>query len=137
MLALGAKEIHATVENTHSSYLLWYCQHYKEERELLHLVIILVGYFSALRPDNQAIVQSGHQPSVLQQLCNLPINYFSQPELKRILFPTLLAACHDNEVNTGVLTEEMSLGLLREYVESDEGRENHLVQLATSTSTKK
>ena len=36
-----------------ASYLLWYCQHHKEERELLHLVIILVGYFSALRPDNQ------------------------------------------------------------------------------------
>ena len=40
-----------------ASYLLWYCQHYKEERELLHLVIILVGYFSALRPDNQGTVQ--------------------------------------------------------------------------------
>ena len=82
-------------------------------------------------------MQSGHQPSVLQQLCNLPINYFSQPELKRVLFPTLLAACHDNEVNTGVLTEEMSFSLLREYVESEEGKENHLVQLATSTPAAK
>ena len=41
-----------------ASYLLWYCQHYKEERELLHLVIILVGYFSALRPDNQGTVKA-------------------------------------------------------------------------------
>ena len=85
----------------------------------------------------QAIVQSGHQPSVLQQLCNLPINYFSQPELKRLLFPTLLAACHANEANTGVLTEEMSYGLLREYVDSDEGKGNHLVQLITSAVPEK
>ncbi len=117
-----------------ASYLLWYCQHHKEERELLHLVIILVGYFAALHADNQAIVQSGNQPSVLQQLCNLPINYFSQPELKRVLFPTLLAACHDNEMNTGVLTDEMSFGLLEEYVASYEGKENHLVQLIMSAS---
>lgn len=120
-----------------ASYLLWYCQHYKEEKVLLHLVIILVGYFSARHADNQAIVQSGHQPSVLQQLCNLPINYFSQPELKRLLFPTLLAACHENKVNTGVLTEEMSFGLLEEYFDSDEGKENHLVQLIMAAPSNK
>ncbi len=45
-------------------------------------VIVLVGYFTANHADNQTIVQEGSQPSVLQQLANLPFQYFSQTELK-------------------------------------------------------
>jgi hypothetical protein len=41
-------------------------------------VIILVGFFTANHVDNQGIVQSGSQPSVLQQLANLPFQYFRQ-----------------------------------------------------------
>ena len=47
----------------------------------LNQVIELVGYFKANHPENQAIVQSGSQPSVLQQLANLPFQFFSQAEL--------------------------------------------------------
>lgn len=36
-----------------ASYLLWYCQCHQEEKELLHLAIILVGYFAAKHQDNQ------------------------------------------------------------------------------------
>ena len=111
-----------------ASYLLWYCQHH-EETALMHLVIILVGYFAAGHADNQVIVQSGHQPSVLQQLCNLPFPYFSEPELKKILFPTLIATCHDSAENRGILTEEMSYQMLDDFIKSSQGKDNHLVQL--------
>ena len=50
-----------------ASYLLYYCQHHSQQAKLLNLVITLVGYFTANNPDNQNIVQSGSQPSVLQQ----------------------------------------------------------------------
>ena len=41
-----------------ASYLLYYCQHHNQT-QLLNLVIVLVGYFTANHPDNQVIVQSG------------------------------------------------------------------------------
>ncbi len=75
----------------------------------------------------QSILQSGHQPSVLQQLCSLPFPYFSQPDLRAVLFPTLIAACHDNAENRGILGEEMSYALLEEFMGSEEGKGDHLV----------
>ena len=111
-----------------AAYLLWFCQRH-DERELLHLTIILVGYFAAKHSDNQSIVQSGHQPSILQQLCNLPFRYFSEPDLKAVLFPSLIAACHQNEENLAILAEEMSYELLKQFMESDEGKADKLVQL--------
>ena len=119
------------------SYLLWYCQQHQkadETKDLMHEVIILVGYFAARHVDNQLIVQSGHQPSVLQQLCNLPFPYFSQPKLKAVLFPTLLACCHENKENTGILSQEMSWTLIDEYLKTPDGKGNNLVQLVIGTN---
>ena len=83
-------------------------------------MIILVGYFTANHADNQAIVQAGSHPSVLQQLANLPFQYFSQPHLKNILFPSLLSACHDNPVNMNILTMELSWNLIEDYMATQE-----------------
>jgi len=113
-----------------ASYLLYYCQHHSET-ELLNQVIVLVGYFTANHPDNQSIVQSGSQPSVLQQLASLPFQYFSQTELKAILFPTLLSSCYNCAENSAILSQEMSWQLIDEFVESEEGKGNLLVQLVT------
>ena len=100
----------------------------------MHEAIILVGYFAANHADNQMMVQSGHQPSVLQQLCNLPFPYFSQPNLKEILFPTLLASCHENKENLVILSQEMSWTLIDEYLKTQEGQKNALVQLVLSSN---
>ncbi|XP_036590542.1 S phase cyclin A-associated protein in the endoplasmic reticulum isoform X2 [Trichosurus vulpecula] len=62
------------------SSLLWHCAHHSCE-VLLHEVIICVGYFTVNHPDNQVIVQSGRHPTVLQKLCQLPFQYFSDPRL--------------------------------------------------------
>ncbi|CAN0266276.1 unnamed protein product [Lampetra fluviatilis] len=99
-----------------ASSLLWYCSHHACT-ELLHAVIVCVGYFTVNNADNQTIVQSGRQPTVLQQLCLLPFQYFSEARLRRVLFPTLLSACHRSPVNRSTLQTELSCTLLTAFIQ--------------------
>lgn len=79
--------------------------------------------FTAQRLDSlplcvfQVIVQSGRQPSVLQKLCQLPFQYFSHPRLIRVLFPSLISACYNNQHNKAVLQQEMSCVLLATFIQ--------------------
>lgn len=99
-----------------ASYLLWYCSHW-EEWALLNQVVLLVGHFAVLSPDNQAVIQSGEQPTLLQLLCTLPFEYFSNPELTQVLLPTLVCCCFRNEHNRTILEQELSPVLLANFVE--------------------
>ncbi|CAG0896892.1 unnamed protein product [Darwinula stevensoni] len=118
-----------------SSYLLWYFTHW-EEKDLLHQLISLIGYFTVHHLDNQLLVQSGQQPSVLQQLATLPLAYFTDSDLTRILFPTLIAASYSNPENTAVLQQEINPQLLEEFLESPEAQGIHLIQLLKSGISK-
>lgn len=99
-----------------ASSLLGHCSHVSCE-SLLHEVIVCVGYFTVNHPDNQVIVQSGRHPTVLQRLCQLPFPYFSDPRLVRVLFPSLIAACHRNGPNRAALEQEMSCALLASFLQ--------------------
>ncbi|XP_072290662.1 S phase cyclin A-associated protein in the endoplasmic reticulum isoform X3 [Eucyclogobius newberryi] len=112
---LGAEGLSLAFRHVVSS-LLWYCSQHSSEA-LLHEVIICVGYFTVNHPDNQGIVQSGRQPSVLQKLCQLPFQYFSHPGLIRVLFPTLISACYNNPHNKVILQHEMSCVLLATFIQ--------------------
>ncbi|KAM3870287.1 S phase cyclin A-associated protein in the endoplasmic reticulum [Diretmus argenteus] len=112
---LGAEGLSLAFRHIVSS-LLWYCTQHSSE-ELLHEVIICVGYFTVNHPDNQVIVQSGRQPSVLQKLCQLPFQYFSHPRLIRVLFPSLITACYNNPQNKVILQQEMSCVLLATFIQ--------------------
>ncbi|XP_061451495.1 S phase cyclin A-associated protein in the endoplasmic reticulum isoform X2 [Rhineura floridana] len=98
------------------SSLLWHCSQHTCEA-LLHEVIVCVGYFTVNHPDNQVIVQSGRHPTVLQKLCQLPFQYFSDPRLIKVLFPTLIAACYNNPQNKIILEQEMSCVLLATFIQ--------------------
>ncbi|KAL8197066.1 UNVERIFIED_CONTAM: hypothetical protein K2H54_008376 [Gekko kuhli] len=65
----------------------------------------------------QVIVQSGRHPTVLQKLCQLPFQYFSDPRLIKVLFPTLIAACYNNPQNKIILEQEMSCILLATFIQ--------------------
>ncbi|XP_053258622.1 S phase cyclin A-associated protein in the endoplasmic reticulum isoform X3 [Podarcis raffonei] len=98
------------------SSLLWHCSQHTCEA-LLHEVIVCIGYFTVKHPDNQVIVQSGRHPTVLQKLCQLPFQYFSDPRLIKVLFPTLIAACYSNPQNKVILEQEMSCVLLATFIQ--------------------
>ncbi|KAM6926099.1 S phase cyclin A-associated protein in the endoplasmic reticulum isoform 4-T4 [Lycodopsis pacificus] len=112
---LGAEGLSLAFRHIVSS-LLWYCTQHSSE-ELLHEVIVCVGYFTVNHTDNQVIVQSGRQPSVLQKLCQLPFQYFSHPRLIRVLFPSLISACYNNSQNKVILQQEMSCVLLATFIQ--------------------
>lgn len=99
------------------SYLLWYCSHNKSQ-QLLNEVIVLIGNFVVLNTENQTLLQSGQRPTVVQQLCSLPFEYFSDEQLSNILFPTLIACCFDNNQNRTILEQEMSTLMLSSFIES-------------------
>ncbi|XP_051975863.1 S phase cyclin A-associated protein in the endoplasmic reticulum isoform X3 [Xyrauchen texanus] len=112
---LGAEGLSLAFRHIVSS-LLWYCSQHSSE-EMLHELIICVGYFTVNHPDNQVIVQSGRQPSVLQKLCQLPFQYFSHPRLIKVLFPSLICACYNNLQNKVILQQEMSCVLLATFIQ--------------------
>ena len=65
----------------------------------------------------QAIIQSGQPPTVLQQLCQLPFHYFSDPRLINVLFPTLISCCYHCQSNREILEQELSCDLLANFIE--------------------
>ncbi|KAK7009489.1 S phase cyclin A-associated protein in the endoplasmic reticulum-like isoform X1 [Biomphalaria glabrata] len=116
------------------SYLIWYCSHVTSE-ELLHEVVLCVGYFTVLHPDNQVIIQSGQPPTVLQQLCSLPFQYFSDPRLVAVLLPSLICCCYNNNSNRDILEQELSCALLANFVEERQ-LEFHQLKLMPSSVKK-
>ena len=102
------------------SYLLLYCTSYldtgpEDVRELLHELILQIGYFATLSAKNQDLLSRG-ETCVLQRLCALPIAYFTDKKLTNVLFPTLIAACYEHQQNLDVLQHEMSADMLLSYI---------------------
>ncbi|KAL6082692.1 hypothetical protein STEG23_005892 [Scotinomys teguina] len=114
-LGSGAEGLSLAFRHMASS-LLGHCSQVSCE-SLLHEVIICVGYFTVNHPDNQVIVQSGRHPTVLQKLCQLPFQYFSDPRLIKVLFPSLIAASYNNLQNKIILEQEMSCVLLATFIQ--------------------
>eukprot|EP00039_Didymoeca_costata_P014495 m.234667 g.234667 ORF g.234667 m.234667 type:complete len:1143 (+) comp16037_c0_seq24:128-3556(+) len=90
----------------------------KQRRLLLHEVILLVGFFGVENSHNQECLRSAGSANILVTLCSLPFQYFSDPKLMDVLFPTLLCSCFRNSGNTDVLQKEISVSMLKKYVQS-------------------
>ena len=91
--------------------------------EVLHEIILLIGYFTVLNVENQIKIELGTPPTILQQLCNLSFKYFSDKKLISILYPTLICCCFNNEKNKCVLTSELSAETLANFIQEKIGEE--------------
>ena len=66
--------------------------------EMLHEIIVLIGYLSLLNKDIQDLMG---KHKILVTLCNkLPFRYFSEQKYQAILFPTLISLCFEHKRNT-------------------------------------
>ena len=111
-----------------SSYLIWYLNLNTTSAsnassvsnakcdEVLHEIILLIGYFTVLNEENQVKIELGTPPTILQQLCNLSFKYFSDKKLILVLYPTLICCCFNNEKNKCVLTSELSAEMLANFI---------------------
>ncbi len=61
-------------------------------------------------------MELGTPPTILQQLCNLPFNYFSDVKLISVLYPTLICYCYGNDKNLSVLATEVNTDLLAHFI---------------------
>uniref|UniRef100_A0A6A7FT43 S phase cyclin A-associated protein in the endoplasmic reticulum-like n=2 Tax=Hirondellea gigas TaxID=1518452 RepID=A0A6A7FT43_9CRUS len=130
---LGSEGISLELRHV-ASFLLWYCSYWPSE-PILHNIIALVGFLTVNNNENQCVVQTGETPTVLQQLCGLPWQYFSEPRLTAVLFPTLLACCTGSPHNTAILHTEMSAQVLEDYLR-DEAESSSSPLLAILRQTK-
>lgn len=85
--------------------------------ELMNEIILLLGHFAYLNQDNQLILKSGRQPTIIEQLVALPFDYFSRAKLKLVLMPTLISCAHLNEQICALLCQELSLSMLTSFID--------------------
>jgi hypothetical protein len=97
--------------------------------EVLHEIILLIGYFTVLNEENQIKIELGTPPTILQQLCNLSFKYFSDKKLILVLYPTLICCCFNNEKNKCVLTNELSAETLANFIQEKMNQEDKQQQL--------
>ncbi|XP_015378913.1 PREDICTED: S phase cyclin A-associated protein in the endoplasmic reticulum isoform X2 [Diuraphis noxia] len=110
-------------------YLLWFCSEKPETKDILNEVIVAVGYFTLNSSQHQSMLQSGQSPTVLQLLCTLPFQYFSNPTLTSILYPTLLACCSNNAHNRVLVESEICFDLLEEFQKSIQNQSIQIIKL--------
>jgi hypothetical protein len=78
------------------------CAGQDDVKELLHEVLLFIGYYTLDNLESQEIIQNG-QTSILQKLCNLPFIYFMDKQYKEILYPTLIACSYRNQRSLAIL----------------------------------
>lgn len=102
------------------NYILRYCNEHldsglEDVRELLHEIILLIGYFVTLNAKNQDMMNLG-ETSILQRLCGLPFAYFTDKKYTNVLFPTMISICYQHSHNLSILQQEMSVHILSNYI---------------------
>jgi len=87
------------------------------KNELMNEIILLLGNFAYLNKDNQLLLMSGRQPSIIEQLVALPFDYFARQRLKLVLMPTLISCAYQNDQICALICQEMSLSMLTSFIE--------------------
>lgn len=108
-------------------FLFEYCiDHFMRSKEVLDILqelILLIGYFSLLCPNNQTLLSRGTEThTILYKLFKLPNDYYYKKTLfKELLFPTLLCVICDNKRNAKLFINECGKDLLLKYIKQKRG----------------
>ncbi|CAI9111967.1 OLC1v1012323C1 [Oldenlandia corymbosa var. corymbosa] len=86
--------------------------------QLLLESLSLLGYFALFHHENQAVLRWGKSPTILHKVCDLPFDFFSDPELMPVLAGTVIAACFGCEQNKKVVLQELSADMLLSLIKS-------------------
>lgn len=86
------------------------------EELLLTEVLILIGYYTLRNPANQERMRWGNAPNLLQQITNLPFQYFVDPIRQHVLFPTLASVCYQNTKNRAIMEHDLSSKMIQMYI---------------------
>ncbi|PAA49748.1 hypothetical protein BOX15_Mlig011986g1, partial [Macrostomum lignano] len=90
-----------------------------QPESLLHPLLDCLATVASLGgPDGQACAQSGPSPTVLQLLARLPFRYFSEPSLRRLLFPAVIACTLHNLPHLNILAEDLSPRMIVAFLDS-------------------
>ena len=120
------------------SYSLEFVDNSDDIKELLHELLLLISYMSLNNDVFQSVLNRG-EVTIIQHVCNLPFAYFSDKQLKDILFPTLINMTYLNERNTQILAKEINLEFivmfLREKIQLEPILEEDLDDLSSSINT--
>ena len=89
-----------------------------EAEGLLHETLLLLGAFALATPKNAETLRWrwGAHPTMLHRLCELPFAYFVDPELRDVLLPTLISACHNDPFNFRILSSRLAPEHLTRYL---------------------
>ena len=85
----------------------------KEAEECLFHCLTIIGYYVVGNANNQQRLHwGGEGQALLSKLSSLPFGFFVDPQKKNVLFPTLVAACLDNETNKQHIEADLNPELL-------------------------
>ena len=85
----------------------------KEAEECLFHCLTIIGYYVVGNANNQQRLHwGGEGQTLLSKLSSLPFGFFVDPQKKNVLFPTLVAACLDNETNKKHIEDDLNPELL-------------------------
>lgn len=79
-----------------------------------------LGLICLRSPCMQAVISRGTTPTLLIELCRLPIKYFTEERLKRQLLPCLISICLDSPDNLNVLKIELSCSILSSFLKDSQ-----------------
>jgi hypothetical protein len=79
-----------------------------------------LGLICLRSPCMQAVISRGTTPTLLIELCRLPIRFFTEERLKRQLLPCLISICLDSPDNLNVLKIELSCSILASFLKDSQ-----------------
>ncbi|XP_063683042.1 S phase cyclin A-associated protein in the endoplasmic reticulum-like isoform X2 [Bolinopsis microptera] len=117
-----------SLELRHVCSFVLSCASHHTYTDILDLCVQLIGFVVFSHPSNQALLQNGPSPSILQLLSSLPFSYFSDIRSMNLLFPSLISACHDCPSNLAILQLKVNKVMLISYLKEQlkSSKEKHI-----------